>query len=214
MIERLMDERIVLPPGAIGYVFRTDSLEHGWAYIGQSTRLDQDHIDAYFGSGYNIQEAIAEQGTRGLIKRLIGHADNQLALHYLEMVSIAKARSIGVPLLNGDFGGPRPFPMMQRALWNVLPEAMAAALHPKAFHKVIAENRVMVEQAILDAISTEVDDFYVGFERDVRALEDLSQDCPACGSPAGDVCRTNSKSPTKPHNPTWNHKARPRRSAQ
>lgn len=206
-----MGERIVLPPGVVGYVFRTDSVEHGWSYIGQSTRLDQDHIDCYFGSGFNIKEAIAVQGIDGLEKRLIGTADNELGLHYLEMVSIAEARRDGVLLLNGDFGGPRPFPTMQRALWKLVPEAILAASNPKQFYKVITSNRGIVEQAIFDAMSVSTDEFYKGLERDLLALEDLSHDCPLCGSPAGAVCRTNSKSLTKPQNPSRNHKMRPRR---
>jgi len=208
-----MGKRTVPPQSAIGYVFRTDSVEHGWSYIGQSTRLDQEHIDGYFGSGFNIKKAIAEHGTSGLTKRVLATANTELELHYFEMVAIAEARKDGVTLLNGDFGGPRPFPTMQRALWEVLPAAMLAARDPKKFHRVITKNRVMVEQAILDASSVPVDDFYVGLERDLLALEDLSHDCPSCGALAGAVCRTNSKSDSKPHNPTLNHKVRPRATA-
>lgn len=133
-------------------------------------------------------------------------------LHYLEMLHIAEARANGVLLLNGDFGGPRPFPTMQRYLREELPEAMMAALlrdHGE-FHRLIAENRPQVEAAIEAASSITTDDFYAGYERDLRALMDLSHPCPSCGSPAGEVCRTNSKSLTKPHNPCVNHKARPR----
>lgn len=111
-----LSTRIELPPTAIGYVYRTDCAEHGWSYIGQSTQLDREHLDGYFGSGFSIQEAISEHGVAGLEKRLIAAADHEITLHYLEIVAIAEARKDGVTLLNGDFGGPRPFPLMQRAL--------------------------------------------------------------------------------------------------
>ncbi|WP_156466137.1 hypothetical protein [Janibacter sp. Soil728] len=202
--------QIVLPPNVIGYVFRTDCAAQGWSYIGQSTRLDQKHIGGYFGSSSAIKEAMAEHGLDGLTKRVLATAESALELHYLEMVSIAEARKNGVQLLNGDFGGPRPFPTMQRALWAALPAAMRVATDPKKFHKVITRNREMVEQAILDASSVSGDEYYIGLERDLLAVEDLSYDCPSCGSLAGTVCRTNSTVETKPHNPTSNHKARPR----
>ncbi|WP_420481501.1 zinc finger domain-containing protein [Arthrobacter jiangjiafuii] len=54
------------------------------------------------------------------------------------------------------------------------------------------------------------DEFYEGHERDLLATMDLSHDCPSCGSPAGEVCRTNAKSLTLPHNPSKNHAKRPR----
>lgn len=202
--------KIVLPPNVIGYVFRTDCAAEGWSYIGQSTRLDQEHIDGYFGSGFDIKEAMDEHGLDGLTKRVLRTAESQLELHYLEIVSIAEARKNGVILRNGDFGGPRPFPTMQRALWAVLPAAMRVASNPTKFHKVITGNRDIVEQAILDASSVSSDEFYIGFEQDLLAVEDLTYDCPSCGSLAGTVCRTNSRVETKPHNPTQNHKARPR----
>jgi hypothetical protein len=205
-----VSKRIVVLPPAVGYVFRTDGFEYGWSYIGQSMRLDQRSLDGYFGSGFNVKEAIAARGVEALEKRLLATANDQLSLHYLEMLAIAEARKDGVKLLNGDFGGPRPFPNMQRALWQVLPEAMGASGDPEKFYAIISQNRSMVEQAISIATSVGVDDFYEGFERDVIALEDLSHDCPLCGATAGAVCRTNSKSLTKPRNPTWNHKTRPR----
>ncbi|MCD2497884.1 hypothetical protein [Microbacterium nymphoidis] len=197
---------------AVGYVFRTDCDREGWSYIGQSTRLDAEHVRSYFGSGTNITEAIAQHGTEVLTKRVLASARTATELHYLEMLHIAEARAEGVLLLNGDFGGPRPFPTMQRYLREELPEAMMAALlrDHDAFYRLIAENRGQVEAAIDSASSITTDDFYTGYERDLHALMDLSHPCPACGSPVGEVCRTNSKSLTKPHNPCVNHKTRPR----
>ena len=115
---------------AVGYVFRTDCVREGWSYIGQSTRLDAEHVRSYFGSGTNIKEAIAQHGTEVLTKRVLASARTATELHYLEMLHIAEARAEGVLLLNGDFGGPRPFPTMQRYLREELPEAMMAALLP------------------------------------------------------------------------------------
>ncbi|MCM3615729.1 hypothetical protein M3672_14955 [Microbacterium enclense] len=197
---------------AVGYVFRTDCEREGWSYIGQSTRLDVEHVKSYFGSGTNITEAITQHGTEVLTKRVLASARTATELHYLEMLYIAEARAEGVRLLNGDFGGPRPFPTMQRYLREQLPEAMMAALlrDHEAFHRLIAENRRQIEAAIDSASSITTDDFYAGYERDLRALMDLSHPCPTCGSPAGEVCRTNSKSLTKPRNPCVNHKTRPR----
>jgi hypothetical protein len=190
-------------------VFRTDCPVEGWAYIGQSTRLDPENVRSYFGSGFNFQQAIADSGTAGLQKTILATASTTLELHYFEMLHIARARAKKVKLLNGDFGGPRPFPVLQRHLWQQLPEAMASRTNPKRFYKLLERNRTLVEQAILDASATPTDDFYVGLERDLIALEDLSHPCPSCGSVAGAVCRTNSRSITKPHNPTRNHQARP-----
>lgn len=197
---------------AIGYVFRTDCEREGWSYIGQSTRLDAEHVRTYFGSGTNITEAIAEHGSEVLNKRVLVSARTATELHYLEMLHIAEARAGGVRLLNGDFGGPRPFPTMQLYLREELPEAMMAALlrDHEEFYRLISERRPEVEAAIEGASSITTDDFYAGYERDLRALMDLSRPCPSCGSPAGEVCRTNSKSLAKPRNPCVNHKARPR----
>lgn len=44
---------------------------------------------------------------------MLATATNQLELHYLEMLHIARARRDGAQLLNGDFGGPRPFNAIQ-----------------------------------------------------------------------------------------------------
>lgn len=202
----------IISADAVGYVFRTDCGREGWSYIGQSTRLDREHVRSYFGSGTNITEAISQHGTEVLTKRVLASARTSTELHYLEILHIAEARAEGAFLLNGDFGGPRPFPTMQRYLREELPEAMMAALRRdhEAFHRLIAENRPQVEAAIEAASSITADDFYDGYERDLRALMDLSRPCPSCGSPVGEVCRTNSRSLTKPHNPCVNHRARPR----
>lgn len=199
-----------MPAGAIGYVFQTDCPAEGWSYIGQSTRLGQEHLDGYFGSGYNIKQAIAEFGSEGLQKRVLATAKSEVALHYLEILHIAQARRSGTTVLNGDIGGPRPFPVLQSNLWELAPEVMAAAGDLERFHDLVARKRSLIEKAIVATLSVKGDNFYAGFERDVWALEDLSHSCPACGSPAGAVCRTNATSATKPRNPTWNHKARPR----
>ena len=130
------------------------------------------------------------------------------------MLHIAEARAENVTLLNGDFGGPRPFPTFQQILWDEAPEVMAAARDPKLFHRVIKNRRSYVEVAIERAMAITPDEFYLGLERDLLAIMDLSHDCPTCGSLAGAVCRTNSKSMTLPHNPSSNHKARPRAIAE
>ncbi|MBO1768233.1 hypothetical protein [Allobranchiibius sp. GilTou38] len=174
--------------------------------------MDRKSLDSYFGSGHAIQEVIAERGVAGLEKRLLAVAEDQVTLHYLEMVAIAEARKDGARLLNGDFGGPRPFPVIQRALWAVLPQAMFAALlkdHDE-FHSVLTRNQTTVEEAIRDAVSAPATDVVDGFERDLRATQDLSHPCPTCGATVDAVCRSNSKSSTKPHNPTVNHRGRPR----
>lgn len=197
----------------MGYVFRTDAVEDGWSYVGQSTRLDHEHLDRYYGSGDFIRQALEQHGPKGLEKHLLATATNQLELHYLEMLHIAEARRDGVRLLNGDFGGPRPFSAMQRALWDVAPAVMKAADNPKRFYRALAKNADMVKQAILDAGRTPDDEFYAGLERDLLATQDLTSACPSCGSAAGRVCRTNAKSLTEPKRPARNHAKRPRQSA-
>lgn len=199
----------LMPPGTMGYVFRTDAVEDGWSYIGQSTRLDREHVDGYFGSGDFVRPVLDKRGRAGLRKTVLATAESQLSLHYLEMLHIAAARRDGVALLNGDFGGPRPFSAMQQALWGVLPSMMAAVGNPKRFYRIIEKHRDLVEQAILHASSTPDDQFYAGLERDLKATQDLSYTCPTCGSPVGEVCRTNSKSETQPKNPSRNHAKRP-----
>ncbi|MCJ1688155.1 hypothetical protein [Rathayibacter sp. VKM Ac-2927] len=191
-------------------MFRTDCPDENWAYIGQSTRLDPETMRTYFGSGFNFQQATAERGTAGLQKTILATARTPLELHYLEMLHIARARAKGATLLNGDLGGPRPFPVLQRHLRQQLPESITARIDPKRFYKLLKRNRSLVEQAILDASDVPTDDFYAGMERDLMALEDLSHACPKCASPVGAVCRTNVGSPGKPHNPSRNHRARPR----
>lgn len=210
---RSVDRNAEAPVGVVGYVFRTDAVEDGWSYIGQSTRLDREHLDYYFGSGELVRQVLEQRGHAGLQKRILATAKTQLELHYLEMLHIAQARSDGVQLLNGDFGGPRPFNAVQLALWDVAPEVMRAARDPKRFYRALVKHRDMVEQAILDAGRTSNDDFYAGMERDLLATQDLSHSCPTCHSPAGEICRTNAKSLTEPHRPTRNHSKRPRQAA-
>lgn len=205
-----VSEPVMIGHDAVGYVFRTDHIDEGWSYIGQSTRLSTEHVEGYFGSGFNIEQAIAEGGTGALRKRVLASAKDELELNYLEMLYIAEARKDGVWLLNGDFGGPRPFPAMQRFLRLELPESLFAALKPELFYRLIAGNRPSVEAAIEGVMGISTYDFYANLERDILALEDLTHLCPSCGSAIGAVCRTNSKSDTKPHNPTMNHRSRPR----
>ena len=205
-----MSDQARVPATAIGYVFRTEPADKAWAYIGQSTRLDPAHIEGYFGSGAFMTEVLAEHGTSKLTKTIVATAASQLELHFLEMLRIAEARRDGVRVGNGDFGGPRPFPILQQALWEVAPAVMRVADDSKRFYDALVNYRDLVEQAILDSSSVPVDAFYAGMERDLRATEDLSHPCPACGSDIGEVCRTNSKSLAKPRNPARNHLKRPR----
>ena len=205
-----MSEQAELPEGAVGYVFRTEPADQSWAYVGQSTRLDPAHVDGYFGSGAFMTQVIAEHGTGGLTKRIVATAGSSLELHYLEMLYIAEARRDGVRVGNGDFGGPRPFPSLQQALWEVAPAVIRVAGDPQRFYDALVKHRDLVEQAILDSSSVPVDAFYAGLERDLKATEDLSHPCPTCGSDVGEVCRTNSKSLTQPRNPARNHSKRPR----
>jgi hypothetical protein len=204
-----MDHSVQIPADAMGYVFRTDAIEDGWSYIGQSTRLDPEHLAGYFGSGEFIRQVLDRRGPGGLEKHILATATSQLELHYLEMLFIAEARRDDQRLLNGDLGGPRPFAAAKRALWDVAPEVMRVADDPKRFHRALIKHRHVVEQAILDAASTSDDEFYAGLERDLLASQDLSYPCPTCFSPAGEVCRTNSKSLTQPHRPARNHAKRP-----
>jgi hypothetical protein len=208
-----VDQKIEFPAGVMGYVFRTDALEDGWSYIGQSTRLDRKFLDGYFGSGDFTRQVLEQRGPAGLQKSVLATAGNQNELHYLEMLHIAQARRNGVQLLNGDFGGPRPFSTIQLALWNTAPAVMQAASDSERFYQALVKHRDMVEQAIVDAGSIPDDDFYAGMERDLLATQDLSHACPSCGSVAGEVCRTNAKSLTEPHRPARNHSKRPRQTA-
>ncbi|MBM7474366.1 zinc finger domain-containing protein [Curtobacterium herbarum] len=198
-----------IPTDAMGYVFRTDSVDGGWSYIGQSTRLDRAHVSHYFGSGDFIRQVLEREGSSGLTKRILATATDQLELHYLEMLSIAEARRDGDQLLNGDFGGPRPSEVMQRALRQFAPEVMLAAGDPKRFHSGLLKHRELVEQAIIEAGTASDEEFYAGLERDLLATQDLSHPCPACLSTVGEVCRTNSRSLTAPHRPSRNHAKRP-----
>jgi hypothetical protein len=91
-----LDQKIEVPAGVMGYVFRTDALEDGWSYIGQSTRLDRTFLDGYFGSGDFIRQVLEQRGPAGLQKSVLATAENQLELHYLEMLHIARARRDGV----------------------------------------------------------------------------------------------------------------------
>jgi hypothetical protein len=204
-----MDQSARIPAGAMDYVFRTDAVENGWSYIGQTTRLDPEHLAGYFGSGEYIRQVLDLRGPGGLEKHILATATSQLELHYLEMLFIAEARREDRQLLNGDFGGPRPFAAVQRALWDVAPEVMRVADDPERYHRALITHRDMVEQAILDAANTPDDEFYAGLERDLLASQDLSHPCPTCLSPAGEVCRTNAKSLTQPHRPTRSHAKRP-----
>lgn len=198
-----------IKPGVIGYVFRIDCKSDTWSYIGQSTRLDPEHVNDYYGSGFQIKEALTLHGPDALEKTIIATATNELELHYLEMLHLAEARVAGIDLLNGDFGGPRPFPNFQEFLWEEAPKVMSARHDPKRFHKALAANRVRVEAAIESAMAITPDEFYEGYEQDLLDIMDLSCPCPTCGSPVGEVCRTNAKSDSLPHNPSANHKRRP-----
>lgn len=50
----------------MGYVFRTDALEEGWSYIGQSMRLDRNRLHGHLGSGDLIRPVLEERGPAGL----------------------------------------------------------------------------------------------------------------------------------------------------
>lgn len=132
----------------MGYVFRTDALEEGWSYIGQGTRLDRNCLQGYLGSGDLIRPVLEERGPEGLQKTVLATATNQLELHYLEMLHIARVRRDGTQLLNGDFGGPRPFNAIQLALWNTAPAILRAAADPDRFYQALLKDRDKVEQAI------------------------------------------------------------------
>lgn len=205
-----MSKEVVIGPEMVGYIFQTANDSDGWLYIGQSTRMDPEHVSGYYGSGVYIKEALMQKGTKGLRKSVVAAATSELELHYLEMLQIAEARAAGSVLLNGDFGGPRPFPTFQLLLWEEAPEVMSASGEPAQFHRALLKNRAKVETAIERAMAIMPDEFYEGFERDLLAVMDLSHDCPSCGAPAGAVCRTNAKSLTLPHNPCKNHAKRPR----
>ncbi|MEK6342884.1 MAG: hypothetical protein V4737_03455 [Curtobacterium sp.] len=202
-----------LPSTAIGYVYRTDCSAEGWSYIGQSMRLDDESVATYYGSGEQIRTYIARYGTEGLTKTILASADDPVRLHYAEMLAIATVRRDGADLLNGDFGGPRPFPLMQAALREHLPEAAIGSRDPERFLQLITKNRELVEQAIIDASGAPADQFYAGLERDLLSIEDLSHACPTCHALPGEVCRTNSSSLTKPRNPSRYHSKRPRQLA-
>ncbi|MET4060154.1 hypothetical protein ABIB35_001699 [Arthrobacter sp. UYP6] len=205
-----MNKKASIEPGPVGYIFRTENDKDGWLYIGQSTRLDTEHVSSYYGSGVNVIEALAQNGPGSLRKSVVATATSELELHYLEMLQIAEARAAGSVLLNGDFGGPRPFPTFQLILWDEAPQVMSAIGDATKFHRALVKNRAQVEAAIERAMAIAPDEFYEGHERDLLATMDLSHDCPSCGSPAGEVCRTNAKSLTQPRNPTKNHAKRPR----
>lgn len=192
-------------------MFRTDALEEGWSYIGQSTRLDRNRLHRYFGSGDLVRPVFEERGPAGLQKTVLATATNQVELHYLDMLHIARARRDGAQLVNGDFGGPRPFNAIQLPLWNTAPADLRAAADPDRFYQALLKDRDKVEQAIQDAGSIPVDEFYLGMERDLLATQDLSHACSSCGSVAGEVCGTNAKSLTELHRPARNHSKWPRR---
>lgn len=128
--ETTMSKQKKLPECAVGYVFRTEPADQSWVYVGQSTRLDPAHVDGYFGSGAFMTQVIAEHGTGGLTKLIVATAESPLELHYLEMLHIAEARRHGLRVRNGDFGGPRPFPYLQQAFWEVAPAVIRVAGAP------------------------------------------------------------------------------------
>lgn len=195
-----------------GYIFRTDCDAEGWSYVGQSTRLDREHIERYYGSGFFIRQAVAKGGIEVLSKTILATAKDAVELHYLEMVHIAAARGEGCQLLNGDLGGPRPFPTMQQHLHEEVPGALMVVRDHERFHQLLLNSRAEVEAAIVRTMDVSVDDFYANHERDILAFEDLSHPCPSCGAEVGAVCRTNASKPDAPHNPCLNHKKRPRTS--
>lgn len=108
---------------------------HSWSYIGQSTRLDPEHVSGYLGSGDFIRQVLECRGPGGLRKQILATAASQLELHYVEIMCIAEARRDERQLLNGGFGGPRPFTAVQRALWDVAPEVVRVVDNPKRFHR-------------------------------------------------------------------------------
>lgn len=59
---RSADQKFEVPAGATGYVLRTDALEENWSYTGQSTRLDRNRLDGYFGSGDPIHLVFEKRG--------------------------------------------------------------------------------------------------------------------------------------------------------
>lgn len=148
-----MNKEAVIGPETVGYIFQTANDSDGWLYIGQSTRLDPEHVSGYYGSGVNITEALRQKGSERLRKCVVAAATSELELHYLEMLQIAEARAAGSVLLNGDFGGPRPFPTFQLLLWEEAPEVMSVRREPAEFHRALLKYRAKVETAIERAMA-------------------------------------------------------------
>lgn len=181
---------------SVGYLYVTVNQVDGTHYIGQSTRLDDHSIATYLGSGDLFVRALDEFGVENFEKFVIGYFDDPTMLAYAEVCAIAKLRADDVLLYNAGVGGPRWQLQFIRAMveqFGVSPRT------PDAWFDAVMSHPAEVKRMLAESAATGGDTFYFEYEAQLRQTQDLSGECPSCGSVSGSVCRTKTGNPTKNH---------------
>ncbi|MFT3888934.1 MAG: hypothetical protein QM713_12330 [Arachnia sp.] len=180
----------------IGYLYVTESAVDHFLYVGQSSRMDERSLATYLGSGDYFTRALAEHGEQNFSKTILDFYEDQTELDYAEVYTIARLRAEGFHLYNGGVGGPRahgPFIRTMFEHYRVMPRMTDAWL------AAVADNRAEVIEILAAGHDTPTDDFYREYEVQLLQTQDLSGDCPSCGSVAGAVCRTKTDKPARNH---------------
>lgn len=181
---------------SVGYLYVTTNTANDHAYVGQSSKLDEDSVKNYLGSGDYLRVAIEKFGRDKFSKQILAYFDDQAELDYAELLRIAQYRAAGISLYNGGVGGPRAQSGFINAMlrkFGVMP------LMTQEWLETIETHPESVKDLLSRGHDVSSQDFYHNLEQQLRITQDLSRDCPRCGALIGDVCRTNSGNPSRNH---------------
>ena len=181
---------------AIGYLYLTRNRTTNIAYVGQSSRLDPQHVQSYLGSGDLMRQAIDEYGTDSFQKEILGYFDDQNALDYAEILKIAELRDSGESLYNSGVGGPRTEAKFIDAMYS---KFGVVPMMTDEWLNVVANRSPDVKELLAKIEEPDTDDFYRELEAQLLSTQNLTGACPGCGANIGEVCRTKTGNPSRNH---------------
>lgn len=180
----------------IGYVYVTSNDVDDQVYVGQSSKLDEQSVRTYVGSGDYLRNAIDEIGREHFHKRIVTYCQTREDLDYAELLLIAELRVSGARLLNGGVGGPRMQLPFLRAMRERFGVGWALA---DDWLATIRDNPDEVKRLLSLGYSVSTEDSYRELEMQLLATQDLTRPCSKCGAEVGSVCRTATGNPGRNH---------------
>lgn len=143
-----------------------------------------------------MRQAIAEFGVDSFKKELLGYFEDQNALDYAEILTIAGLRNAGEALYNSGVGGPRAEEGFVRAMnstFGVVP------MMTQEWLEVVTHRSSEVKGLLAGIEEPTPEDFYRELEAQLLVTQDLTGVCPGCGAAIGEVCRTKTGNPARNH---------------